>query len=122
MKRFLLSFLALYPAFVSAQVIVNGKDINQLPDVQYLELIQDQRPFRQQQVYAVIDYGQTIRLGELRLHRVQDEKGGDKLFGSEIDIFNFLHKNGWIHETTFARESCVYHIFRRRANVLANDR
>ncbi|AQG80105.1 hypothetical protein [Spirosoma montaniterrae] len=119
MNRSILLLLLLYSGLTSAQVVVNGKDINKLPDVEYIELIQDQRPFMQRQVFAVIDYGQTIRWLELRLHRIQDENGGDKLFGSEMDIFNFLHRNGWVHETTYARESCVYHIFRRQKAVPA---
>lgn len=114
MNRFLLLLLLAWPSFSVAQVIVNGRDVNQLPDVEYIELIEDMRPFRARQVFAVIDYGQPIRWAELRLHRIQDENGRDKLFGSEMDIFNFLFRNGWVHETTFATDSCTYHIFRRK--------
>ncbi len=122
MKRFVLPLLLLTSSLTSAQVIVNGKDVNKLPDVEYIELIEDQRPFMQRQVFAVIDYGQTIRWLELRLHRIQDENGGDKIFGSEMDIFNFLYRNGWVHETTFAKETNTFHIFRRKKPFLANDK
>jgi len=117
MKRFAFVLLLFLPLLSAAQVIVNGKDINKLPDVQYIELIVDRRLFMSGQVFAVIDYGQTIRWGTLRTHRVQDEVGNDRIFGSEMDIFNFLHRNGWIHETSTAGENFVYHIFRRRAKV-----
>ncbi len=122
MKRFIIPLLLLCSGLTSAQVIVNGKDINQLPDVEYIELIEDQRLFMQRQVYAVIDYGQTIRWLELRLHRIQDENGRDKIFGSEMDIFNFLFKNGWTHETTFAKETCTFHIFRRKSTVVPTEK
>ncbi len=117
MKQITFLILFLWSAVASGQVIVNGKDINKLPEVQYIELIEDMRPFMQRQVFAVIDYGQPIRLIELRQHRIQDEYGRDKLFGSEMDIFNFLYQNGWVHETTFAGGSCIYHIFRRKAGM-----
>lgn len=115
MKRLVLMLLLLCPTLVPAQVYVTGKDINQLPDVEYIELIVDMRLFRQRQVYAIIDYGQTIRWGELYLNRIQDERGQDRLFGSEMDIFNFLYKSGWVHELTYSKEEFVYHIFRRRS-------
>ena len=117
MKQIAFPILFLWSVVASGQVIVNGKDINKLPKVQYIELIEDARPFMQRQVFAVIDYGQPIRFLELRRHRIQDEYGQDKLFGSEMDIFNFLYQNGWIHETTFAGESHMYHIFRRKVGV-----
>jgi hypothetical protein len=104
------------PAALPAQVVVNNQDINQNKDVHYLELIVDQRLFRQGEVFAVIDYGQVIRPGNFRQHRITDGQGKDRLFGSEMDIFNFLFRNGWIHETTFAagEHGYVYHIFRRK--------
>ncbi|MBC8153580.1 MAG: hypothetical protein H7Z72_11770 [Bacteroidetes bacterium] len=118
----LLLLLAMAPTTLTAQVIVNGRDVNEMPDVEYIELIEDQRPFMQRQVFAVIDYGQPIRWGELRLHRIQDENRRDRVFGSEMDIFNFLHKNGWVHEMTFAKEACVYHIFRRKRDQGGADK
>ena len=42
MRSFLLSLFLLCSGLTSAQVIVNGKDINKLPDVEYIELIEDQ--------------------------------------------------------------------------------
>ena len=98
--------------------MIAGRDINTLPDLQYIELIIDIRPITRPEIYAVIDYGQPIRFGTFRQFRVQDEQGRDKLFGSEMDVFNFLYKNGWIHETTFGtRDTYVYHIFRRRIKM-----
>lgn len=118
MKRlFFFLLLTISPLAASAQVIVDGKDITRLPDVEYIELIVDRRLFRQGQVFAVIDYGQTIRWGTLRIHRVKDEVGNDKIFGSEMDIFNFLYRNGWTHETTTAGDDFIYHIFRRKAKL-----
>jgi hypothetical protein len=95
------------------QFLVNGKNINEL-DIEYIELIVDQRLFNQGQVYAIIDYGQTIRISNFRQNRIQDAQGTDKLFGSKVDIFNFLFRNGWIHDLTYSVESYEHHIFRRK--------
>jgi hypothetical protein len=107
------------PAAVQAQVVVNNQDINQNKEINYIELIIDSRLFGQGEVFAVIDYGQVIRLGTLRQHRIKNIQGKDRVFGSEIDIFNFLYKNGWLHETTYAvgKEGYIHHIFRRKAAV-----
>jgi len=121
MKRILciLSIIIALPLVAQAQVVVNGQDVNQLAEVKYIELIVDRRIFQQGEVFAVIDYGQVIRAITFRQHRVRDEQGRDRRFGSEMDIFNFLHKNGWIHETTYAvgEEGYVYHIFRRKGTA-----
>ncbi len=111
----LLTMLCL-PAALLAQIIVNNQDVNQDKDVNYIELIVDHRLFGQGEVFAVIDYGQTIRPITMRQHRIKDTQGKDRRFGSEMDIFNFLFRNGWIHETTFAagKEGYIYHIFRRK--------
>lgn len=104
------------PVALPAQVVVNNQDINQNKDIQYIELIVNRRLFQQGEVFAVIDYGQVMRLGTFRQHRIKDNQGQDRSFGSEMDIFNFLFKEGWIHETTFAagEHGYVYHIFRRK--------
>jgi hypothetical protein len=121
MKKLLYVFLFIVslPTIVHAQLLVNNQDINQNADINYIELIVNQRLFGQGEVFAVIDYGQTIRLGTLRQHRVKNEQGQDRLFGSEMHIFNFLFRNGWVHETTYAvgKEGYVYHIFRRKGYV-----
>lgn len=108
--------IACLPVFSQAQVIVNNQDINKNEDIRYIELIIDQRLFGQGEVFAIIDYGQVIRLGNLRQNRIKDTQGKDRPFGSEMDIFNFLYRNGWIHETTYAvgKEGYIHHIFQRR--------
>lgn len=112
----LLFFATSLPLFAHAQILVNGKNINDIVELEYIELIVDRRAFNQGQVFAVIDYGQTIRAVVFRQHRIKDEAGADKLFGGEMDIFNFLSKNGWIHETTYSvgDHGFVYHIFRKK--------
>ncbi len=97
-----------------AQIFVNGKDLNLEPDLEYIELIVDRRAFNQGQVFAIIDHGQVIRAFTWRQHRIKDDKGNDKRFNSEMDIFNFLNRNGWLHDITYSTEAMVYHIFRRK--------
>jgi hypothetical protein len=113
MKTLLFALLVV-PTLSLGQVIVNQQDINKLPDVMYIELIIDRRMLANQQVYGVIDYGQVMLWGSVRQHRIQDETGEDRRFNSEIEIFNFLFKNGWKHETTYATDVRIYHIFRRK--------
>lgn len=100
--------------FLPAQVYVARKNVNQMEEVAYIELIMDRRAFRGGLSFAIIDYGQLIRQGTLRNNRITDKEGNHISFKGEMDIFNFLFKNGWIHETTYAKEELVYHIFRRK--------
>jgi hypothetical protein len=104
-----------------SQVYVNGKNINENLDLEYIELIVDRRAFNQGQVFAVVDYGQIIRAFTWRQHRIKDEKGEDKRFNSEMDIFNFLFKNGWNHDITYTAETAVFHIFRCK-KIIGSDR
>jgi len=105
------------PVISNAQILVNGKNINEM-DLEYIELIVDRRAFNQGQVFAVIDYGQTIRSITFRQNRIRTENGQDRLFRGEMDLFNFLFKNGWVHETTYTLSGdsggLVYHIFRKK--------
>ncbi len=110
---FILLLLFCAKAPLQAQVYVNGKNINEMREVVYIELIVDNRAF-QRQPFAIIDYGQLIR-PPFTNHRVSDERGQDKRFNGEMDMFNFLYINGWIHETTYAKESYALHIFKRRS-------
>ncbi len=116
MKK-LLFFIVIALFFVQsnlrAQVFVNGKNINQMREVVYIELILDNRAF-QRQPFAIIDYGQLIR-PPFTNHRISDERGNDKKFNGEMDIFNFLYRNGWVHETTYSKEAFALHIFKRRS-------
>jgi len=118
MKKFFafLLFAVAFPLFTHAQIMINGKNINELPELEYIELIVDRRAFNRGQVFAVIDYGQTIRQVDFRQNRLEKENGEDKLFGGEMDIFNFMFKNGWTHETTYStgEEGLAYHIFRKK--------
>ncbi len=100
-----------------AQVYVNRKNINEMEEVVYIELIMDRRAFQRGLSFAILDYGQLIRGNNFRDNRITNPEGEDLLFKGEMDIFNFLHRNNWIHETTYAGESTVYHIFRRKGMV-----
>ncbi len=110
---FIFSFLVFSQAF--AQLYVNRQNVNLMQDVVYIEFIVSGNFFmRGSSTFAIIDYGQLQTAGRRRQNRITDKEGNEKLFQSEIEVFNFLYQNGWIHETTYSRESSVYHIFRRR--------
>ncbi|NJL12042.1 MAG: hypothetical protein HC913_02890 [Microscillaceae bacterium] len=95
-----------------AQVYVNGIDINQQPDLVYIELIVDNRAF-QRQPFAVIDHGQLI-WPSFQDDRITNAQGEPIRFNGEMAIFNFLYKNGWQHEITYSKETYALHIFKRR--------
>jgi hypothetical protein len=100
---------------LTAQVYVQGKDINQIEGVEYIELMVDSQSFVKS-VFAEIDFGQTMYSIDSRRNRIEDSEGKDIRFKSEIDIFNFLYKNGWEHRTTYptGEAGCARHIFQRK--------
>lgn len=97
-----------------AQLYVGGKNVNDMPEVVYIELIVDTRLFNRFP-FAIVDYGQDMRR-IARQHRVTDASGNDRQFNGDMDMFNHLYNNGWVHELTFSQgsEGTIYHLFRRR--------
>lgn len=116
MKRIILILLVLVGSFsqLKAQLYVGGKNVNEMSEVIYVELIIDTRLFSRFP-FAIIDYGQDMRrIG--RQHRITDASGNDAQFNGDMDMFNHLYRHGWVHELTFSKgsEGSVYHLFRRR--------
>jgi hypothetical protein len=116
MKKIILILLVLVGTLsqAKAQLYVAGNNVNEMSEVVYIELIVDMRLFSRFP-FAIVDYGQDMRrIG--RQHRVTDVNGNDKNFNGDMDMFNHLYKNGWVHELTFSQgsEGMIYHLFRRR--------
>ena len=85
--------------------------------VEYIEVLISPRLFSDGESYAIIKYGQLISWDEARINRVKDANGMDKLFDGKIAIFNFLFRNGWVHEATYVtgeKGDDIHHLFRRK--------
>jgi hypothetical protein len=100
----------------SSQVIVNDVNINELPDVQYIQMVAIAKLLSVSKVTITVDYGQPYKMSE-------DTKisGVDKkpiVFNSNMDALNFLDKNGWefvnSYPVTSAGGGSVYHYLLKR--------
>lgn len=99
-------------------MFVNGVDLSQKPELEYIEIFLESRAFNGsgRQFFALVDYGQLIRFpADNGKHRLQDKTGTDYKFNSEIEVFNLLHKESWLYQSTYVLgESYRYHIFKRK--------
>ena len=74
-----------------SQVLISGKDINQL-DIQYC-IVEVYNHSLKREVNAEINYGQ--RLVNARMTKIENRDGSIKRFNSLVDVLNFMYKNGW---------------------------
>ncbi|HFA47705.1 MAG TPA: hypothetical protein ENJ95_01660 [Bacteroidetes bacterium] len=81
-----------------SQVTVNGKDINKMEDVYFVELTATNKAFSTK-VKILIDYGQKIRLAETQSIKTSD--GKSMSFESVVGALNFMAKNGWEYVNSF---------------------
>lgn len=97
MKKLILT-LTLALGFVlsaSAQVVVDGVNINNLQEVQMVRMIAQER-FLSNKVTIFIDYGQSINGGSRNRMEVIDPNNGDRIkFNSVMHAVNYLIANGW---------------------------
>jgi len=118
MKRLFASILMVSFA-LSAQVFIEGVDINQLDDVQYCEVWGEQKTLSWK-VRLFVDYGQKQSTAEEPHSFVAAGKDGKKLnFHSIMHALNFMYKNGWEYVEAFPLSSGVgknkiYHFMLRR--------
>lgn len=103
----LLTLLLASATIANAQIMVDGKDVNKT-DTEYCKLVVFPSKGG---VTATVDYGQAKQKFADRKIR---EEGEIKVFNSQIDIFNFLHKQGWkYHSSSGVPPSTVSHVFKR---------
>jgi len=100
----------------ASKVVVNGTDINQLPDLQFIEIV-GYNPFLSNKVTVGIYYGQPFKLGDDQ--RIDDESGKTQKFNGMIDALNFLYKNGWeylnAYTVTTSNQNVYHYILKRRS-------
>lgn len=97
MKKLLFAFMLAIAATTtaSAQVVVNGVNINNLEEVSMIRMIAQER-FLSSKVTIFIDYGQSVRGGSRRTMEVINPQDGERIrFNSVMHAVNYLIDNGW---------------------------
>lgn len=101
MKHISLIILGLILSFgLSAQVLVDGVNVNTLAKTDYLEvetheLLTEPNSYPTMTVH--IDYGQKEKKGHLQA--ISGTDGVAIKFTSALNILNFISQNGWVLET-----------------------
>jgi hypothetical protein len=123
MKKFLMMVMVfvLAQTFVFSQVIIDGVDINQLPDVEYCELLGVGKLFSAKMNIS-IDYGQKRKFLGKKNFYITDKDGKKVIFFSMIEGLNFMNNNGWEYvnsyvvtvDSTFGGKQNVYHYLLKR--------
>ncbi len=126
MKKFLTIaiVLVLTQTFVFSQVIIDGVDINQLPDVEYCQLLGVGK-FLSAKMNISIDYGQKRKFLGKKNFFVTDKDGKKVIFFSMIEGLNYMNNNGWEYvnsyvvtvDGSFGGKQNVYHYLLRRKNA-----
>lgn len=94
MKAFVLTLIGCFWAvFASAQVYVDGENINQ-KDIQYCQLFAT-NPTLLSRSFAWIDYGQRGHANNWRKTEIAGEDRKPIIFNSTMDALNFMVRNGW---------------------------
>ena len=102
MKKLLFSLLLLLGAAttstLSAQVVVDGVNINNLEEVAMIRMIAQER-FLSSKVTIFIDYGQSIGGASRQRMEVIDPRDGKRIrFNSVMHAVNYLIANGWAYQ------------------------
>lgn len=122
LKRSIVAFLLIVPFWSTAQVNVDGIDINKLEFVKFIELVAQQRLFSNKVVIR-IDYGQLTRGGEIQ--RIIGKDGKNKKFNSPIDALNFMYINGWDYLESYieinGNTSRLHYLLVRRPTDMEDD-
>jgi|AntRauTorckE5430_2_1112549.scaffolds.fasta_scaffold01780_5 hypothetical protein len=97
MKKLIFAFLLLAGATTaaSAQVVVDGVNINNLEEVSMIRMIAQER-FLSNNVTIFIDYGQSIQGGMRNRMEVINPRDEKRIkFNSVMHASNYLISNGW---------------------------
>ena len=93
-----------------AQVTIDGKNLNEDPDIKIIGVIVQGKAFSSNEK-IIIDYGQKINLlGKATI--ITDGKGRQRNFKSLLKVWNFLEANGWQFVTTSNIVSGQYEVER----------
>ncbi|MEM9836921.1 MAG: hypothetical protein AAF828_10485 [Bacteroidota bacterium] len=83
---------------VSAQVVVDGVNINNLEQITMIRMIAQER-FLSNRVSVFIDYGQSINGGARNRMEVIDPRTDKRIrFNSVMHAVNYMIDNGWVYK------------------------
>ncbi len=101
----------------SIKVLVNGININDLPDVKYCQLLGYNEGIFKKKVIINVDYGQEF-VPFTQGMRITDKSDKAIVFNSMVDALNFMEINGWEYVSQNAISSSsggsVYHYLLKR--------
>jgi len=100
MKNLIFAFMLLFGAttVATAQVVVDGVNINNLEEVAMIRMIAQER-FLSSKVTIFIDYGQSIQGGSRSRMEVINPADGKRIkFNSVMHAVNYLISNGWVYQ------------------------
>ena len=123
MKRMFV-MLMLVSFTLSAQVIIDGVDINQMDDVEYCQIV-GQGKFLSAKIKIIVDYGQKRTLLGEKNFAIRGKDGKKIQFFSMIQALNFMYANGWEYvdshivtvKSGLKGSQNVYHYILRRART-----
>jgi len=117
-KLVVLSMLIIWATFSSAQVYVDGININTIEDLHLIQMVGSSKLFNDD-VNIKIDYGQHSSMSKKPKRNVTNKEGKKLNFQSIIAACNFLENKGWQFVTAYALtkgNSNVYHYtFRKKS-------
>lgn len=90
-KMMLVAGLSLLSLGASAQVEVDGTNINDL-DIKYVELVGRAKFLSLTKIKVFVDYGQDF---SWKQQTIKNASGKNAAFNSMVDALNFMEANGW---------------------------
>lgn len=100
MKKLIFAFVLLLSATTAAtaQVVVDGVNINNLQEVAMIRMIAQER-FLSTKVTIFIDYGQSVQGGNRQRMEVVNPSDDKRIkFNSVMHAVNYLISNGWEYQ------------------------
>ncbi|QOD60049.1 hypothetical protein H9I45_11935 [Polaribacter haliotis] len=92
-----------------SQVYVEDKNINDLKDVKYIELVGVNTSLFGVKMKVFVDYGAEVKF--LKNQKIKDAEGNVKKFNTMIAALNFMYNNGWEfvnYNLTFMGKKATY--------------
>ena len=99
----------------SAQVMVDGVDINKQEGVKYVQLLGTAK-FMSTKITVNINYGQEVKAFS-GSQKIDGPDGKTHVFNSMVDALNFMEDNGWEYVNSYAitvGNQNVYHYLLKR--------
>ena len=111
--------LLLAASYTQAQVVVNGVDINTLPDVKICQLVAFKTIGGKFRVH--VEYGPKVKLYGKGAQLRDPATGKPRVFSSMPEAINFMENQGWEYIDSASQlnhqQTVTYYRFRRQAEA-----